>query len=41
MVYCVAWSPDSHVTSDKCNLFSAGFDDKVIGWKVTSSASIS
>lgn len=36
MVYSVTWSPESHMTPDKCcNLFSSGFDDKVIGWKVT------
>ena len=35
MVYSVAWSPDGHQTTERCNLFSAGFDNKVIGWKVT------
>ena len=35
MVYSVAWSPDSHQTTERCNLFSAGFDNKVIGWKVS------
>ena len=34
MVYSVAWSPDGHQTTECCNLFSAGFDNKVIGWKV-------
>lgn len=35
MVYSVAWSCDSHVTPDRCNLFSSGFDNKVVGWKIS------
>jgi len=31
MVYSTAWSPDTH---GKCSLYSAGFDAKVIGWKM-------
>ena len=34
MVCSVAWSHDSHMTTERCNLFSAGFDNKVVGWKV-------
>ena len=34
MVCAVAWSNDSHMTTERCNLFSAGFDNKVVGWKV-------
>ena len=33
MVYSVAWSHDGNMT-ERCNLFSAGFDNKVAGWKV-------
>ncbi len=35
MVYSVAWSCDSHVTPERCNLFSSGFDNKVVGWKIS------
>ncbi len=35
MVYSVAWSPERHKTTERCNFFSSGFDNKVIGWKVT------
>ena len=34
MVCSVAWSHDSHMTTERCNMFSAGFDNKVVGWKV-------
>ena len=34
MVCGVAWSHDSHMTSERCNLFSGGFDNKVVGWKI-------
>ncbi|CAI8039990.1 WD repeat-containing protein 37 [Geodia barretti] len=34
MVCSVTWSHDSHVSTERCNLFSAGFDNKVVGWKV-------
>jgi len=35
MVFSVAWSPNGHLATERCNLFSAGFDNKVIGWKIT------
>lgn len=37
MVHSVCWSHDKHMTTSspgKCNLFSAGFDSRIIGWKV-------
>ena len=40
MVYCASWSslsegkPTHHLPADHCNLFSGGFDNKVIGWRV-------
>ncbi|XP_003387860.1 PREDICTED: WD repeat-containing protein 37-like [Amphimedon queenslandica] len=37
MVHCVCWSRDSQVASSspgRCNLFSSGFDSRIIGWKV-------
>jgi len=35
MVFSVAWSPNGHLATERCNLFSSGFDNKVIGWKIT------
>jgi WD40 repeat protein len=36
MVHCVCWSSDVSLSShaSRCNLFSCGFDARIIGWKV-------